>query len=237
MKKVRPVHFLILTAFVLLSVGFSLTTWKMFEFRGRHHEIISNARHEQTLAGSGMYDEHVIVFFGDSQIDLWWMAPSFGALPIVNRGVSGDWAGKAVHRFDRDVLSLKPKLLIMLIGTNDIGNGRTVEEVVADIDDMLGRAAEQNIPILLCSVLPVRGVYLENHPVEVLLRLNNGLKALSQKYNAGYVDFYSHLAGADGLLKKEYTSDGLHPSRLGYMEMTRVLLPHLLRDAALFYQP
>lgn len=235
MKRIKVVHLLVVVAFVLLSVGFSLTTWKMFEFRDRHHGIINNIRHEQTLTRNEVYDDNVIVFFGDSQITLWWMAPSFGALPILNRGVGGDWAERAVHRFDQDVLSLQPKLLVMLIGTNDIGNGRSVERITASMDDMLGRASEQNIPVLVCSVLPVRDGYLDSRPLERIQQVNDQLQVLSQKYNAGYVDLYSHLADADGLLKEEYTTDGLHLSRMGYMRITKVLLPHLLQQTVLFF--
>ena len=87
-------------------------------------------RWEQTLSHNKIYDNNLIVFFGDSQIDLWWMAPSFGSLPVVNKGISGDWALKAVNRFDKDVIALKPKLLVMLIGTNDLGNGQTVDAII-----------------------------------------------------------------------------------------------------------
>ena len=230
MKKNKTVYGLIIIFFLLLSTGFSLTTWKMFQFRDRLHEFIDNDRWEQTLSQSKIYDDDLIVFFGDSQVDLWWMAPSFGSLPIVNKGISGDWASKAIDRFDKDVLALKPKLLVMLIGTNDLGNGQKITAINSNISVMLDKASNQDIKIILCSLLPVRGEYKENHPLKDLLQINKGFKLLSQKYNADYVDFYSQLIDENGTFKGEFTSDGLHPSRTGYMKMSKILMPYLLKN-------
>lgn len=234
MKKVKTSRVLIIVSFLLLCIGFSLTTWEMVTFRDRLHEFIDNNRHEQTLSNSKIYNNNLIVFFGDSQIDLWWMAPSFGSLPIVNKGISGDWALKAVDRLERDVLTMNPKLLVMLIGTNDLGGGQTVEQITSNIDIMLRKAANQNIKIILCSLLPVRGQYISNHPLKDILNINNQLRLISQKYDADYVDFHSKLIDQDGLFKYEFTSDGLHPNRTGYMEMTRIILPYVLENAVKF---
>ena len=230
MEKVKVVYGLVIVFFLVLSIGFSLTTWKMFQFRDRLHEFIDNDHWEQTLYQNKIYDNDLIVFFGDSQVDLWWMAPSFGSLPIKNKGISGDWALKAIDRFDKDVLALKPKLLVMLIGTNDLGNGQTIEAINSNIDIMLNKAANQNIKIILCSLLPVRGEYIGNHPLKDLLQINKGLRLLSQKYDADYVDFYSQLIDENGTFKVEYTSDGLHPSRAGYMKMSKIITPYLLKN-------
>ena len=165
MKKITISHILNIAVIMVLLVGFSLTTWKMFQFRDRLHEFIDNDRWEQTLSENNIYNDNLIIFFGDSQIDLWWMAPSFGSLPIVNKGVSGDWALKAADRFEKDVINLKPKILVMLIGTNDLGNGQPIDSIISNIEIMLKKAANQNIKIIICSLLPVRGEYIENHPL------------------------------------------------------------------------
>jgi lysophospholipase L1-like esterase len=234
MRNNKSLYGLIIIFFLLLSTGFSLTTWKMFRFRDRLHEFVDNDRWEKTLSKNKIYDNDLIVFFGDSQVDLWWMAPSFGTLPIVNKGISGDWALKAIDRFDKDVLALKPKLLVMLIGTNDLGNGQTIEEINSNIDVMLNKAANQDIKIILCSLLPVRGKYIGSHSLKYLLQLNKELKLLSQIYNADYVDFYSQLIDENGTFKVEFTSDGLHPNRAGYIKMSKIIMPYLLKKAVKF---
>lgn len=234
MKKIKTSHLIIVSSFLLVLIGLSITTWKMFYFRDMLHDFINNDRHEQNLRNSKVYDHNVIVFFGDSQIQLWKIAPYFGSLPIVNRGISGDWALSAVNRFDKDVLSINPKLLVMLIGTNDLGNGQAIESITDNIEIMLRKATKNNIKIIICSILPVRGEYLINHPSDKILQINYKLKYLSQKYNADYVDFYSKLTDSCGMFKHEFTTDGLHPNRFGYAEMAKIILPYVLNNAVRF---
>lgn len=89
-----------------VGVGLMLITalalWRMLDFRARWHGLWVNSRWEQSLEQEGQFDDHTIVFFGDSQLALWRMAPSFGRLPIRNRGISGDQAVHAVQRLKRD---------------------------------------------------------------------------------------------------------------------------------------
>lgn len=219
----------IVFSFVVLSIGIIFATWKLFQYRNRLQAFIDNDRWEKTLYSKKIYNDNLIVFFGDSQIGLWGMASSFGLLPIVNKGVYGDWALKAISRFDRDVLSLNPKLLVMLIGTNDLGNGQTIESIIKNIQIMLDKAASQDIKIILCSLLPVSGKYISDRSLKDILQINNEFQHLSEKYDADYVDFHSQMVDLNGLFTSEFTSDGLHPSRSGYMKMTKIILPYLVK--------
>jgi len=226
MKKVK-INAIIIIALVTLSIGFGLTTWKMFQFRDRLHQFIDNRRWETTLKKNGMYEKNKIIFFGDSEIDLWWMSPSFGVFPIKNKGISGDWAAKAIRRFKKDVLDEHPKAVVILIGTNDLGNEQPVDDIIKHIEIMIQKAIHSKIHVILCSLLPVRNEYVQNHPPKVLAMINKRLKFLSSKYGTDYVDFYSHLVDQKGLFQKDLTNDGLHPNWNGYLCMSKILLPYL----------
>jgi lysophospholipase L1-like esterase len=232
--KVSIIYTGIAICFVILIVGFSLATWKMFHFRNRLLEFIDNDRWEKTLSANKIYDDNLIVFFGDSQINLWWTAPHFGSLPIVNAGRSGDWTSRAVRRFDKEVLALKPKLLVILIGTNDLERGESVKLTTTNIEALLKKATQKNIKILLCSVLPVRGEHLKIRALKDILQINNNLKSISNKYDAEYIDFHSQMIDENGTLNAEYTEDGLHPNRSGYLKMSKIIMPHLLNNAIKF---
>ncbi len=231
MTKVGIRYFVVILTFLILLTGFSLTTWKMFEFRDRLHMFTDNKRWEEMLSRHNMYEEERIVFFGDSQVELWWSSASFGSLPVVNKGVSGDKAITAIDRFDRDALSLNPKLLVLLIGTNDLAEGYNVDDIAKTIDKMASKAFDQGIKIIMCSVLPVRGELLDTYSVNDITRLNLKIQDVSKKYKADYVDLYSELIDSDGLFREELTYDGLHPNRSGYLEMSKTLLPFLMKNA------
>lgn len=206
----------------------------MFQFRHRLNAFINNNLWQKTLSENDIYDKNLIIFFGDSQINLWLMAPSFGSLPIMNKGIYGDCVSKAVDRFDTDVIDLEPKVLVILIGTNDLGNGQTVDEIVNNIDKMLKKAVNLNIQIILCNLLPVRNKYIVDRPLKDLLLINNKLESLAQRYESDYVDFYSHLIDKDGLFSVDFTSDGIHPNRSGYLKMSKIIFPYLIKNIAKF---
>jgi lysophospholipase L1-like esterase len=192
--------------------------------------MIDNSRWEKTLSANKLYDDYLIVFLGDSQIDRWLMAPSFGTLPIINRGLSGDWALKAVDRFDKDVINKKPKLVVLLIGGNDLWNGQPIDAIISHIEMMLKKSTNQNIKVILCSLLPVGKNYIKNLPPEDLLLMNRRLETLSKQYKADYVDFYSQLIDENGLFRSDLTSDGLHPSESGYLRMSKIIFPYLMKN-------
>ncbi len=221
---------------LFLSIGLSITAWKMHQYKDRFQEITDNQRWEKTLYENNLYDENSIVFLGDSQISRWKMAPSFGSLPILNRGISGDLALKALDRFDKDALKLKPKLLVLLIGINDLGHGQSIDAILSNIEIMLKEANKQNIKVILCSLLPLRGKHIKNISIHDILKINDQLSGLSIKHIADYVDFHSELVDKEGTFALELTSDGLHPNRLGYMKMSKILFPYLIKNISKIFK-
>ena len=213
-----------------LAVALGFAARQMFRFRNRLHGILVNQRWEQTLREQGAYRDSVIVFFGDSQLALWRLAPSFGAMPIKNRGISGDRAVRAIRRFQRDVIGEQATLVVLLIGTNDLADGYEVEQVVESIEKLVEMAAEAGIEVVLCSLLPVRGVHAANRPPEKIRQIN---AQLARHDDITLLDFHAPLLDSAGLLGEKYTDDDLHPNERGYALMTRMLLPRLARHLAL----
>lgn len=210
-----------------LSIGLAGSAWKMFEFRDRLHAITDNARWEQRLSDSGVYQDRRIVFFGDSQIANWPMAESFGALPIMNRGIVGDWALTAGDRFDRDVLAHRPDTVIIEIGTNDLGHAQPIEAIAMSIDRMVKAAQLSGAKVVVCSLLPARGEFSANHPIANIRALNTAIQAISEARGAAFLDMYSLLAGPDGEIPLTLTIDGLHANSAGYARMTAAVRPLL----------
>jgi lysophospholipase L1-like esterase len=217
-------------AFVTLILTTTLAIYSTVKFRNKLHGYIDNKEWQTQLSEQGLYDDTKIVFFGDSQIALWWMAPSFGSLPIINKGISGDWASLAVGRFDKDVLAVNPTLVVILIGTNDLGNNQPVDTVIKNIEVMVKAASERGIKVIVCSLLPVSGEQIAVHSPQKILEVNNGLKNIATLYKADYVDLHSKLKDGVGNFKEDLTRDGLHPSAKGYLVMSKTLFPHLIND-------
>lgn len=181
-----------------------------------------------------------IVFFGDS-ITHWWDVATFfqdSGLAIVNRGIGGDTSGHARLRFPADVLQLRPRCVVILIGINNtwaldafspadrLSPEEIFREVTSDVEAMVRMAAEQGIRPVVCSLLPTRmDRYARNRERnELVVRINDALRGLAGESGAVYVDYHSRLTDPDGLtLREGLADDGLHPHVLGYEIMADVL--------------
>src|SRR5262252_4524720 len=102
-----------------------------------------------------------VVFMGDSITDMW-VQPQFGGFfpgkPYIDRGISGQTTPQMLIRFRPDVIELKPKVVAILAGTNDIAGNTgpmSLEEIEANLASMAELARGHKIKVVLASVLPV----------------------------------------------------------------------------------
>src|ERR1700746_1768794 len=137
-------------------------------------------------------DETRVVFMGDSITDMW-VQPQFGGFfpgkPYIDRGISGQTTPQMLIRFRPDVLALRPRVVVILAGTNDLA-GNTGPMTLAQIEDNLSSMSElaraHGIRAVLASVLPVsnyghdrQGTAIDmriKRPPEKILELNAWIK-------------------------------------------------------------
>lgn len=161
---------------------------------------------------------------GDSITDHWPLAQSFPARPYFNRGISGQTTPQMVLRFYQDVVALKPKVVVILGGTNDIAGNTgpmTLEETENNLVAMAEIAMANQIRVVFCSVLPAYDYPWRPglEPAQKIVRLNAWLKAYAQTHGYVYVDYYAAMADARGGLPQLLSQDGVHPLAVGYAVM------------------
>ena len=135
-------------------------------------------------------------------------------------------------RFRPDVSALKPKVVVILAGTNDIAgnNGPTTLEAIEDnLTSMFELARQNGIRVVIASVLPVNdyGKNMEGRPVirtaqrppEKIKALNEWIKQYAAQNGLIYLDYFSAMVDDKGFLKAELADDGLHPNDKGYAIM------------------
>jgi lysophospholipase L1-like esterase/acetyl esterase/lipase len=173
-------------------------------------------------------DPKRVVFLGNSitenwvrqQRDFWAAHPSY-----VGRGISGQTSGQTLVRFRSDVLNLKPAVVIINVGTNDIAenNGPYDPAVtLGNIVSLVELARANGVRVVLSSVLPAAEFPWRKSITEVpqkIARLNAQLKAYAQSNKLVYLDYHSAMTDAQGGAKAGYTSDGVHPVAAGYAVM------------------
>ena len=176
-------------------------------------------------------NEGSVVFMGNSIIQGWNMAdPEFFSNPrMINRGIGGQTTPQMLLRFDQDVINASPEAVLILAGTNDIAGNTgeiTLTEIRDNIDQMAEMAMENNIRVILCSVLPAFDYPWRpgRRPDKKIPQLNALLKDLAQEKNLYYLDFFTAMADPRNGLPKKLADDGVHPTPEGYAIMKRLTI-------------
>jgi len=168
-----------------------------------------------------------VVFFGDSITEGWGKTGSatfFPGQPYINRGISGQTTAQMVVRFRQDVIALKPAVVVILAGTNDIaGNtGPATPEMIQDnLASMTQLAQANGIKVVLASVLPASDYPWKPGlmPAPKIRALNDWLRQYAKAHQAVYLDYYAALDDGQGGLSKQVSADGVHPNAAGYAVM------------------
>ncbi len=193
---------------------------------GTHYrEWASLQRYAQENArlGAPAAGEQRVVFLGDS-ITEWWQRehPNFFAgRPYINRGISGQTTGQIKQRFRDDVIALKPVIVVILAGINDIAENQgpvPVEKMADNITDMAALAIKHQIRPVICSVLPASRISWREgiRPVEKITQLNTLLAAYCREKGITYVDYYTKMVNGEKGLDRQLATDGVHPTQAGY---------------------
>ncbi|XZE20753.1 GDSL-type esterase/lipase family protein [Pirellulaceae bacterium SH449] len=173
-------------------------------------------------------DQGAIVFFGDSITQGWGddFQNRFPGLKLANRGISGDTTRGMLHRMEEDVLSLQPKGVVLLMGTNDLEEKAEPSMVSANVELIIKRIHEKNLetPIVLCLVFPASEK--KSRPADKIQAINGLLSELASKSkNVILVDTWTIFANETGDAKPEEFPDLLHPNEAGYAKWGESLRP------------
>lgn len=178
----------------------------------------------------------MVVFMGDSITEGWMEGNSrfFSENHFINRGISGQTTGQMLARFRQDVLDLNPVKVVILAGINDIAENMgpvTLDDIMDNIKSMTELAKAHNIKVILCSVLPADRFRWrpELKPAAKVVELNKMIKSYAAAQKLVYVDYHTPMANSHNGLPPVYATDGVHPTKTGYKEMEKIILPMLVR--------
>jgi len=171
-----------------------------------------------------------IVLMGNSIIEGWpkFYPEFFESSAYVARGISGQTTPQMLLRFRQDVIDLNPAIVVILAGTNDIAGNTgpmTLEEIHGYITSMCELARANDINVVLSSVLPAYEYSWkkEVQPAHKIVELNKMLKRYAEDSNITYLDYFTPMADKRNGLKENYTYDGIHPNKSGYVMMSKLL--------------
>ena len=182
--------------------------------------------------------ERRVVFLGDSITDLWELGRFFPGKPYVNRGIGSQVTAQMVLRFHQDVVALKPAAVVILAGVNDVQGflqQETAAQIEANYEAMADIATQHGIRIVFGSILPVNNytdnarTVLEERNPDALRAINRWLKSFCAGRGYQYADYEAALVDEKGLLRRDLTTDGIHPLAAGYARMAPIAAAAIAR--------
>ena len=161
--------------------------------------------------------EGEIIFLGNSLIDNCDWAELFQNPNIKNRGVGGDDTDGVLERLD-EVTSSRPEKIFIMIGTNDLAYGKTVDVILSNYRKIIERIMEESpeTKIYLQSVLPTDDGFYPDRSNDDIMKINRGLNELAAEKGLVYIDLYTSFENDQGILDTKYSLDGLHIKGEGY---------------------
>lgn len=175
-----------------------------------------------------------LVFMGDSITQGWtdvapdvW-AQAFGPFKPLRLGIGGDRTQNLLWRMDQGELSgLNPRVLVLLIGINNVNAGDSLEAIVQGQEAVIDRI-HQHLPrthVLMLGLLPSGAA--PDDPLRARIQGLNKRLADMKREQLSYADIGSVFLQPDGRLKAELMPDFLHPGAQGYRVFAQALAPYL----------
>lgn len=206
--------------------------------RRAERDALSAARMARDWAAIGQYrDANATlvgqpvdcVFIGDSITEFWRVAdPDLFSGGIVNRGISGQTSPQILLRFMADAIALKPRVVHILCGGNDMASNTgptTPQDYQNNILAMLTLAEADGVKVIVGSLTPFNEVSWNPAVGDLRNRtraLNAWLAEIAADRGHVFADYFSGLADPSGHLRSDYHRDGVHPTRRGYSTMRSV---------------
>jgi lysophospholipase L1-like esterase len=174
------------------------------------------------LAGKVAVDA---VFMGDSITEGWAeMQPDFFSSGIVGRGISAQTTPQMLVRMHADVIALKPRVVHIMAGTNDIAGNTgpmSPQDSKNNIMAMSEIAKANAIKVVLASIPPAA-----NFPwspgldtANAIIAMNAWIRGYAKEIGATYADYHGALSNGKGGMKPGLSSDEVHPTAAGYAVM------------------
>ncbi|MBC8034188.1 MAG: GDSL family lipase [Chitinophagaceae bacterium] len=171
-----------------------------------------------------------VVFYGSSSINLWpEIYVNFRAFDPVNLGFGGSTLESCVWYFERILTGLEPEHILCYAGDNDLGDGKTAEEVILYFQQLMD-LLKKHFPAAMFSFISIKPSTARWHLIDKIKKVNQHAEETLKKAgnNYYYVDIFDRMLGKDGkpvvdLLQQ----DGLHLSARGYALWQEILLTHL----------
>ena len=211
---------------IILFTGIIISqTYKASKKTNMYHEYHINKV-------NGFIDENKtlenidVCFIGDSLTDGYDVKSFYSNLNVINRGIGGDRVKDVITRLNNSVYQARPKVVVILIGGNDVLAGHDENYIIDSIVRIILKIKNNlnNIKIVVQSFYPLSQDYAKHN--ETMKRLNKVVEEVCTIFNVVFADIYESLLDqSTNELNLDFTPDNVHLNINGYNVVTSILNP------------
>lgn len=160
--------------------------------------------------------KHAILFVGSSSIRMWkTLAKDFPDKQVINRGFGGSHIADSTALAERIIFPYEPKQIVFYAGDNDLAEGRTVDQVVADYEAFVKKVREK-LPDTTIAYISIKPSLLRWSLKDKMESANAKIAAIKGD-KLKFIDVYHAMLGEDGQpLPDIFVGDRLHMNAKGY---------------------
>jgi lysophospholipase L1-like esterase len=177
----------------------------------------------------------ILVFYGDSRAEAW-VPPNLPATTVINRGINMQTTAQVLGRFAQHVAPLKPRVIVIQVGINDLKTialfpdqkARIVQNCKANIRQLVEQSLATGADVVLTTIFPLGALPLErrlfwsDQVAAAVNDVNRDMTSLSSA-RVRIFDTGAILANADGQVFSHYSRDFLHLNPAGYTALNQTL--------------
>lgn len=227
--------FTLFTLLIILSGLAAYSTLHLEWFEYEQGPLANGETYEDEIINFEQQDEssfpepNGIVFIGSSSIRRWHtLAEDMAPLEIIRRGFGGAHMSHVLHYFERVITPYQPKAVVVFVGGNDIGAGKSTKTLIADYEKFFSKLNTQ-LPDSDLWILGMKPSKRRWKLWQQMKEVNVALEKFADgNSKVNFVDMGNALLNSKGLPDEVYTSDGLHLNNEGYQRWTQRLKPLLL---------
>ena len=235
----------------IVALSFALLTSAGFNFflyqQGQKYYLLLNAVGLDPL-GLNSYpnsaekiQQPAIVFYGDSRAQSWPAPDTIKNATIVNRGIGGQTTAQVMGRFQQHVASLKPKLIVIQVGVNDLKAiplfPEQKEAIIGNCKTNIGQIVQQSLDtgakVVVTTIFPLGTLPIERRRFwsdDVAIALNDVNDYIKTLAGDRVIVFDSTqvLANSQGIVDPKYSQDFLHINPEGYAALNKAIVSMLV---------
>jgi lysophospholipase L1-like esterase len=178
----------------------------------------------------------VIVFYGDSRAESWPAPDQIKNATIINRGIGGQTTAQVLGRFQQHVASLKPKIIVIQVGVNDLKAiplfPEQKETIIRNCETNIGQIVQKSLDtgakVVVTTIFPLGTLPIERRPfwsddVPIAINdVNDYIKTLARD-RVIVLDSSQVLANSQGIVNPKYSRDFLHINSEGYAALNKAI--------------